>query len=58
MTDESEDKTEEVREAVGDDGALGGSTDGDGGAILTLDGDSDSPDSEGESENESGGKDS
>lgn len=58
MTDESEDKTEEIREAAGDDGALGGSTDGDGGAILTLDGDSDSSGSEGESEGESGGEDS
>jgi len=37
MTDESEDITRKIREAAGDDGALGGSTDSDGGAILTLD---------------------
>jgi len=40
MTDESKDKTDEIREAAGDDGALGGSTDSDGGAILTLDAES------------------
>lgn len=51
-----EDITRKIREAAGDDGALGGSTDSDGGAILTLDGDSDSSDSEGESEGESGGE--
>lgn len=57
-TDESDDKTDEIREAVGEDGALGGTTDGDDGAVLTLDGDSDSSDRADESEGESGGEDS
>lgn len=32
------DKTEEVKERLEDDGALGGDTDSDSGTVLTLDG--------------------
>jgi hypothetical protein len=52
--DDSNDKTQEIRERVGDDGALGADTDSGDGTVLTLDGDSDTPDSEGESTGEDG----
>lgn len=48
--DDTTDKTEEVREKVGEDGALGGDVDSDSGAVLTLDTDSDTADGEGEGE--------
>lgn len=51
MTDEGEDKTDEIRDAVGESGTLGGTTDGDSGAILTLDGEDN--DSEGEESGDS-----
>lgn len=37
MTDENNDKTEKIREEIGDGDAVGGSIDSDGGAVLTLD---------------------
>jgi hypothetical protein len=40
MTDDDNDKTEEVREQLGEDGAVGGETDSDSGAVLTLDAES------------------
>jgi hypothetical protein len=57
MTDDDNDKTEEVREQLGEDGAVGGETDSDSGAVLTLDGDSPTPDGAGEGEGDERGDD-
>jgi len=50
MTDDNDDKTDEVREKLADDDTVGGSTDSDSGAVLTLDSVSSSGSKRGSSE--------
>jgi len=57
MSDDDNDKTEQVREQLGEDGAVGGETDSDSGAVLTLDGADTEADGAGEGEGEVGGDD-